>query len=165
MTCQDRQNGFTVAESLFAMAILSVCVLALFPAITAGHVQMHYAMATQQAIRLANELMERILALPYNDAHGVMTPGPEAGETGPSSYDNIDDYHGYSEAPGRLKDMAGSLLPSEYQSFSRSVTVVYGSQNIAAFGGPMPGLTITVTVRSGDGQTWTLQRFVPEPPS
>ena len=160
---QARQRtGFTVAECLVAMGILAMTVLAVLPAISTGQSAMHYAAVAQMAARLAEETMERVLACPYYDSLGVQTPGPESGETGPATFDNMDDWHGYAEVAGGIRDLAGSLLPPEYQFYSRSVTVVYGSQSLPGLGAAMSGLTVTVTVRHKSGPVWTLQRFVPE---
>jgi hypothetical protein len=105
--------------------------------------------------------MQRIVSLPYTDAGGVQTPGPEAGETSPSKYDNMDDYHLYAEAAGQIKNAGGVLMPAEYQVFSRQVTAQYGASTVTGLGGPLAGLSVTVTVTDGKGSTWTLTRFVP----
>ena len=74
----------------------------------------------------------------------------------------MDDFHGYSQAPGEVRDAAGSLHPPLFQLFSRSVTVEYGSETVPGLGDPIPGLTVTVTVQDGKGLTWTSMRFVRE---
>ena len=38
------------------------------------------------------------------------------------TFDNIDDFHGYSESAGSLKDQSGTLLPSAYQKFSQRMS-------------------------------------------
>ena len=81
------------------------------------------------AARLASDLMEQILRLPFHDPAGVASdysPGPDAGETGPANFDNIDDYHGYSEPQGQMKDATGTVFTdSRYANFSRNVICEY----------------------------------------
>ena len=158
-----RETGFTLVESMIATVVLAVIVLSVSVAVTSGQRQMYEAMHAQRAIGLAEELMESILALPYDDPDGDSSPGPEVDETSVSDFDNADDFHGYSEPAGELTDTAGLTYPSEYQLFSREVIAQYDSHVVAGLGAPMPGLTVTVTARDQAGRTWSLTRFIPEP--
>ena len=156
-----RKIAITLAESMIAMTVLLIIVVAVCTAISSGGMQMYESLNAQRAISLAEELAESVLALPYNDPNGPSNPGPEPGETDVSKFDNADDFHGYKESPGQLKDAAGDLYPSEYQVFSREVTAEYTSQTISGLG-TLPGLNVTVTVKDKKGRTWTLRRFMPE---
>jgi len=148
---------------MIATVVLAVIVLSVSVAVTSGQKQMYEAMHAQRAIGLAEELLESILALPYDDPDGDSLPGPEAGETTVSDFDNADDFHGYSEPAGELTDAAGEAFPAEYQLFGREVTAQYGTHHIESMGEPFPGLTVTVTLRDRQGRTWALTRFIPEP--
>lgn len=159
---RTRRSGLTLVEGLVASVVLVSAVAAIAVSITSGHLQLHYAVDCQSAVRLAEDLMERVRALPYDDPDGESDPGPEPGETDPSDFDNADDFHGYSESAGALRDAADNLLPDNYQHFSRSVTAGYGSETVADLGGAIPGLIVTVTVQDHKGQTWTVSRFIPE---
>ena len=159
MNGKTPNDGFTLVECLIAATILTVAVLAVSAAIGSAQAQVHYALKTQQAVRLAEALMGRILALPYNDPDGVSSPGPEAGESSVWKFDNMDDFDGYAESAGQIKDAAGNPFPAEYQIFSRSVTVRYETVSVPGLGN-IPGLRATVTVRDPAGVTWTLSRFV-----
>ena len=81
------------------------------------------------AARLASDLMEQILRLPFHDPNGVVydyNPGPESGETGSANFDNIDDYDGYEEPQGQVKDATGAVFAdSNYKRFSRNVACEY----------------------------------------
>jgi hypothetical protein len=114
-------------------------------------------------MRLAEELMEFALQLGYADPQGGADLGPEAGELGIVNFDNIDDLDGFQQDPGGIEDITGTLHPSEYQVFTRSVSVTYGSETVAELGGAIPGLTVTVTVEDGKGTNCAITRFVPEP--
>jgi len=156
-----QKSGITLAESMIAATVLLIVVLAVCTAINSGGMQMYENVHSQRAISLAEELAESILALPYNDPDGPSSPGPEPGESGVSQFDNADDFHGYYEAPGELRDAAGNVYPSEHQEFRREATAQYTSQTVTGLG-TLPGLNVTVTVRDKEDRTWVLTRFMPE---
>jgi hypothetical protein len=138
-------------------------VIAIFSALNAGQAQSNDSSLAKLAVGLGEEMIERVLALPYADPNGYATPGPDPGETAgvPQTFNNMDDYHGYSEAAGQIKDANGNLMPSNYQGFRRSVTAQYTSQTVAALGGSIAGLQVTVTVQDARGRRWAVSRFVP----
>ncbi|MCC6579851.1 MAG: prepilin-type N-terminal cleavage/methylation domain-containing protein [Phycisphaeraceae bacterium] len=156
-------KGFTLLEVLIASAILAIAVAAITQAVVAGQMQTYDALHDLRANSLAEALMEEVLALPYGDPQGVVTPGPDAGEINRSLYDNADDFHGFTEASGALNDAANSLYPAPYQTFSRGVTCAYGTMTVTGFDTPVTGLTVTVTVTDAAGRQWQLTRFVQEP--
>ena len=116
------------------------------------------------AARLASDLMEKILRLPFHDPNveaSDYSPGPESGD-----YDNIDDYHGYSEPQGQVKDASEELFTDPaYANFSRNVTCEYHAMSPQ----PEPGsldecdfISITVNVSYKGKQMATLVRLVSE---
>jgi len=158
------RRGFTLMEALFATAVLAFVVAALSQAIVVGQMQTYDAMHSGRAVALAEAMMEEILVLPYDDPGGGVTIGPDDGETTRQDFDDIDDYHGFSEAAESLADAEGNLYDQLFQRFNRSVTVTADDVDVASFDAAQPGLTITVTVQEGDdGRQWTVSRFVPEP--
>lgn len=158
-----RDGGFTLPEVLLASAILTFTVAALAQAIVAGQMQTYAALHDARAIALAETLLDEVLALPYDDPDGASTAGPESGEVIRADFDNLDDYHGYTQSANAIVDPAGAAYPDDYQGFTRSVNVTYGTLNITEFGGDQTGLTVTVTVSEPGGRSWTLTRWVPEP--
>ncbi|MCZ6652534.1 MAG: prepilin-type N-terminal cleavage/methylation domain-containing protein [Planctomycetota bacterium] len=158
------RGGFTLVEVLLASAILATTAVAVTNAIMAGQMLTYEALHNHQATALAEALTEEILALPYNDPDGDVIAGPDAGESGRSDFDAADDFHGFSEAAAALADAQGTLLPDAHQLFSRSATAVYESRTVTGFSAAIPGLTIQVTVQDQRGTTWTLTRFITEPP-
>ena len=157
------RRAVTLVEALIAMLILAGAVVAVSQAVLAGQMQSADAVHRRRAVELATTLMEEIVRLPYNDPDGASSPGPEAGESNRSAYDNLDDFHGFTEAAGALKDMKGAAYDSAYQTFSRSVTVVATSVSIAGLGSAQTGVEITVTVTDATGRTWSVEQFIPEP--
>jgi MSHA pilin protein MshD len=156
-------RGFTLLECLVASALLAFTVAALTQAVTAGQWTTLLGLRALRATALAEALMEEVLSKPYNDPNGASTAGPESGETSRSLYDNADDYHGFTETAGNLKDAAGTAYPADYQVFSRSVTAAYGSQTVTGLGSAISGLTISVTVTDGKGGSWSVTRFLSDP--
>jgi hypothetical protein len=133
-----------LVESLIASAVLTLVVLAVLSSIVAGQANASQALHTQRAVRLAEEMIERILAVPYG---------------------NIASFNGYQESPGGIKDIAGSLYPSDYQVFRRQVATQSLSQSVGGLGSPITGTTVTVTVEDAKGLRWVVTRFVPQPVS
>ncbi len=154
--------GLTLIESMLAMGILSLAVLSVTYAVVAGQSHAHAGDNAIRATALAQDLLEEILTLPYHDPDGASAPGPETGETSRLAFDNVDDFHGYIEAPGGITDFTGNLYATDAQVFSRSVSVSSTPQAITAFAATINGITVTVTVADPAGQAWSVIRFVPE---
>lgn len=154
--------GLSLMECMIATAILSVSVVAVTEAIMSGQAQSHHTVRSAQAMALAEALMEEIIALPYADPQDTVALGPDTGETTRPLYDNCDDFHGYTELPGELRDAMGQLLPQQAQAFRRSVTAAYTSITVPQFGTAAVGLNVQVTVSDGK-QSWSINRFIAEP--
>ena len=155
----------TIVEAVMATVILAFAVTAVAAALMAGAQQSYEAVDTRLANESAQALMEEILTLPYEDPQGASAPGPEAGESTRSAYDNVDDYHGFAESVGTLVDATGTAYPAEYAALSRSVTVTVTSLQPAGFGSPISGLTIMVSVQLGPRTLAQVVRFVAAPAS
>lgn len=143
--------------------MLAIAVVAVAASLSAGHMASHELAQGCRAVRLAEELMEYILSLPYYDPDKPYSRGPELGELDVGSYDNIGDFHGHVEAAGDLKDMAGDGYPAEYRDFTRSVTVEPVEETVSGLGAPITGLRVRVEVRSSRGPVWDITRFVAAP--
>jgi Tfp pilus assembly protein PilV len=163
MTRRHRCVGFTLVEALTASVILALCVVAVSVCMRAGHMASQDAGQGQRAVKVAEELAEYILSLPYYDEAGAEAPGPEADEMSLGAFDNADDFDGYCDPEGVLKDLSGSAYPAEYQVFTRSVSAQYGDVSVGGLGGPIHGLTVVVEVRDREGRTWDVTRFIPQP--
>jgi prepilin-type N-terminal cleavage/methylation domain-containing protein len=122
-------RGFTLAEAMMAVAVLGIAAASVLLPFVSGAALRTEGVNRTLAARLASDLMEQILRLPFHDPDGPAYdyhPGPDAGETGPANFDNIDDYHGYKELEGQVKDAAGAVFTdSNYKRFSRNVTCEY----------------------------------------
>jgi prepilin-type N-terminal cleavage/methylation domain-containing protein len=121
-------GGFTLVEAMVAVMVLGIAAASvLFPFISGAALQAEGVNRTLAA-RLASDLMEQILLLPFHDPddEASYNLGPESGETIPTGFDNLDDYDGYSELQGQVKDATGAVFTdSRYANFSRDVTCEY----------------------------------------
>ena len=158
MKTRYSQPAFTLIECLIAITILAGSIMAMTVAVTSAQSQMQQLRHAQQAMMLAEELMERVNAEPYDDPNGITTTGPDGGVI-----NNMDDYDGFTEAAGQLKNPSGTLYPSEFQTFSRTVAAKYGTITLPGFGASNC-LNVTVTVTDAHSAQWKLTACFPEPP-
>ena len=121
-----RRTGFTLAESLLAVTLLAVGVLAITMPFTAGAQNEQDDVRRMLGAALAQEMMEEVLAKPFNDPDGPSAVGPETGESSRAAFDNIDDYHGYNESAGSVTNAYGiALSEMAARDLSRHVSVAY----------------------------------------
>ncbi|MFQ5414623.1 MAG: hypothetical protein ACE5E6_09220 [Phycisphaerae bacterium] len=146
-----------------ASIVLSISAAAVAAALLAGVRQTQEAVRMTRAAELAEALMDEILALPYDDPNGASALGPEAGETARSLYDNVDDYHGFSEAAGAVADATGTTYAAAYAAFDRSVTVSTSSVQPTGFAAAVAGVSVTVTVQEAGRPLAVVTRFVADP--
>jgi len=73
--------------------------------------------------KLASDLMQVIITRPFHDPDGSSYDyniGADAGETTFGDFDNLDDFHDYSELQGQVKDAGGVVFTdSNYTMISR----------------------------------------------
>jgi type II secretory pathway pseudopilin PulG len=120
------RGGFTLAEAMIAVMVLGLAAASVLLPFMSGAAVRSEGINRTLAARLASDLMEQILLLPFHDPGGGVSPGPESGETVPTGFDNIDDYHGYTELQGQIRDATGAVFTdSRYANFSRNVTCEY----------------------------------------
>src|SRR2546421_10312427 len=91
-------RGFTLAEGLLAVVVLSVAVGGIMAPISASYQQTRAVSQTTTAISMAQQLLDEILSKPFVDPTDLSTTlGPEADELNRAAFDNMDDYHGYHD--------------------------------------------------------------------
>ena len=105
---------------------------------------------------LAQELIREILAQGYTDPTdpNATTWGPEGSESNRATFNDLDDYSGWTESP--VKNAAGTALTG-YTGWTRSVVVQLLNKNdysVLSAGSVDQGLrAVTVTVTSPAGKT------------
>lgn len=148
---------------MLAAAILAFAATAAAIPFAAGLQETQDALRLEQAGVLAESLMSEIVAHPFDDpnAAGVYALGPEAGETSRTLFDNIDDYHGYSESSTGAVDHSGSAINlASTNGLWRSVTVAYTTVSGQASGLGNVFALVTVTVNDGSRPIYVLKRLV-----
>jgi prepilin-type N-terminal cleavage/methylation domain-containing protein len=116
-------GGFTLVESMMAVVIVSgvlVAALGTFGAI--GKARKNQVDRTA-ACALANELLAEVMQSRFKDPNNSgnsMGLDSGEGETVRSTFDDVDDYDGYTSTPPKTRD--GTIL-SEYTGWTRSVEV------------------------------------------
>ncbi|UCC96798.1 MAG: prepilin-type N-terminal cleavage/methylation domain-containing protein [Phycisphaerales bacterium] len=122
------RRGFTLVEAMLAVVVLGIAAAGVLLPFVSGAAVRTEGIRRTLAASLASDLMEQIIRLPFHDPDDLTSynQGPEPGETAPATFDNIDDYHGYTEAEGQVKDVAGVVFTDpKYANFSRNVTCEY----------------------------------------
>jgi prepilin-type N-terminal cleavage/methylation domain-containing protein len=163
------RRGFTAIEALIAATILAILTAAVSGALSAGRAQSKLARDTISASFLAQSLMDEIIRLPFEDPLGYTTIGPDPGESSRATFNNIDDYYGYTDGPGNvpdssanlhpIADYAGNAYPDAYQPFTRTVTMTAISNTPPGWNRTVNGLLITVSVSRDGIELVKLQRI------
>ncbi|MHC4507609.1 MAG: type IV pilus modification PilV family protein [Planctomycetota bacterium] len=168
-TCPGQEKrAFTLVEAMLAVVVLGIAAAGVLLPFVSGAAVRAEGVRRTLAAGLASDLMEQIIKLPFHDPDDETSynPGPEPGETGAANFDNIDDYHGYIEAQGQVKDAAGvAFTDPKYANFSRNVTSVYHAMSPQ----PAPGspaecdfISVTVQVNYSGKQMANIVRLVSE---
>ncbi|KAB2311574.1 pilus assembly protein MshD [Betaproteobacteria bacterium SCN2] len=142
-----RQAGISLVELILFIVIVSIGLAGILSVMNLTTRHSADPMVRKQALAAAESLMEEIALKNFSDPDGS-----EAGETRPS-FDDIDDYHGYSS--NGIRDINETPIGAlaDYQ-VSVAVTA-------AALGGIAAGeaLRITVTVSGPGGESITLDGY------
>jgi type II secretory pathway pseudopilin PulG len=159
------RSGFTLMEALLASVILAMAIASIVMPFTAAAQQALENTRQTLAANLAQEMMEEILAQPFHDEDEdyQYLLGPDPGENTRNLFDNIDDYHGYTEAIGAIKDYSGAVLGEATDAgLSREVTVAYVYIAGQSQANPPNFLCVTVKVLHEDRPVAELSRLVYE---
>jgi len=156
---------------MIASVVLAVCVVAMATSLAASSQQSAEARQRILASSLAKQLFEEIAAKPFADpTNGALTLGPEIaqGEVAQdrSTFDNIDDYNGYTDTTTVLTDRTGSAVGTTSASVGggvllrRSVTVTYGQRPTGHTAPPSADFAlVTVNITEGSDVIYTASRL------
>ncbi len=155
------RRGFTLAEALMATVVLGIAASGVLYPFTVGAGLRAEGMRRTLGAKLAGDLMEQILTKPFLDPEGSdYNPGPDSGDT---IFDNIDDYHGYSESQGQVTDASGEVFTDPaYAKFSRRVSCqyVYVPQQPELEENQCNFILVTVSVQWNGKDITTINRLV-----
>ena len=139
VTCKSCR-GFTLAEAMMAVVVLSIAVAGIILPFTAGTTIRAEGMRRTLATSLAADLMEKINNTPYDDI--------------------VSDYN-YTESQGQVKDYNNNIFTSpNYANFSRQVVCEYVRVS-QQFPGTQPCfIRATVIVSYNGNELVTLTRLI-----
>ncbi len=119
-----RRPALTLIEVVAATMIVGLMAVAALNALGAATRSAESTGNRAVALGLADELMAEILARHYRDPDETPVFGPEGGESGGprGAFDDVDDYHGWSEQPPQENDGTAVAKRDDWQ---RQVIVQY----------------------------------------
>jgi prepilin-type N-terminal cleavage/methylation domain-containing protein len=172
MTIDKKMNhnigcrGFTLAEAMMAVVVLSIAAAGVLLPFSSGAVVRAEGMRRTLSAKLASDLIEQIVVKPFRDPDGSTYDynlGPDEGETTFGEFDNLDDFHGYSEPQGQVKDAGGTVFTdSNYSNFSRSVSCEYVYVPQESRTTSPKYILITVRVQYNGKQMASISRLISE---
>jgi prepilin-type N-terminal cleavage/methylation domain-containing protein len=136
------RRGFTLLESLYAAAILSIMSLATIQGVTAGQ---------QQAVAAQNQLL------------AVLVADSTMNELAVTPYGELPLWDADVDAVGALEALDGTAYPATAATLGRGITV---ASDTVAFDDPpvkIQGYTVTVSVFDAKRVLVEVSRFFPEP--
>ena len=162
-------SGFTLAEALIASVVLAIAVVGLAGALSVASSQSHALDADTTALALGRQLMEEVLARPFDPPAAGDHGGWNTGNHDKNSYDDIADYDGYSDVALEPSDGGGATMgamASPGMNFNRSVSFTYRATpgGAAAANGDFGMITVTVTPDAAGAGPVTLHRLVSRVP-
>ena len=141
-SCKN-QKGFSLAEAMMATVVLGIAAAGVLLPFTSGAAVQAEGMRRTLAAKLASDLMEEIIRSPFGDI--------------------VDNYDGYAEAQGQVKDASGVVFTDlNYANFSRDVSCeqVYVPQE--SEDGESKFIRATVRVYYSGGQIAIIRRLISE---
>jgi type II secretory pathway pseudopilin PulG len=123
------RGGFTLAEALLATTVLAIVAATAALPFAAGIQQTQEAAKLEQAAALGQAMMEEVLARSFFEPDDrVAAPGRDPGEESRPLFNNLDDFHGYAESGGVLRDFQNVAVSAPSAAgFWRDVSVQYVS--------------------------------------
>jgi MSHA pilin protein MshD len=155
-----RAAAFTLAEALLASTILAIVGATTTLPFVAGVQRTNEAARLEQAVALGEAMMEEVLARPFFEVgERTASPGPGAGETTRDKYNNLDDFHGFTESGTGLRDYRNvSITDASCSGLWRDVTVQYVTLPNQAASDTNSFVSIRVRVFDGNAPIVTLNR-------
>ena len=115
-----RKRGFSLAETFVSVLLVGVSLAASMQTVGAVLRQRMSTNDDTVAALLAQQLLSEVLSRSYTESDDSPSFGPEVGEECRADFDDVDDYHGWTETPPGDED--GTALDG-LTGWSREVLV------------------------------------------
>ena len=119
-----RRAGLSMLEATAATVIVGLSLIASLRAVRSSITAQRGVAEIEKAAFLATAMMSEIKELSYQNPTQPVLFGPESGEIGRSTFNDVDDYNGWSESPPQNPD--NSILP-DLNGWTRKVAVQWVS--------------------------------------
>jgi MSHA pilin protein MshD len=186
MPSPSRARGLTLIELLLFIVVVGIALTAMLRVFVTATTGSADPLIRRQELAVAESLLREVQLMPFTwcdpDDANVETAtsaaisatgcaslaeaiGPETGETryGPTYFDNVNDYAGFSMSG--IRDIGNTAVPG-LSGYSAAVAVAPASLDTLTAGGE--ALKITVTVTGPDASSVVLQgwrtRYAPQSP-
>jgi MSHA pilin protein MshD len=175
---QHKQLGVTLVELIIAMVIISIAAVALLQTLGSQSVRNVDPMIQSQAQMIARQYLEEVSSksffdgsadprlasnLSRSDINDSVIDQSRSGSPSRIAWDNIYEYHGYSQTG--LRDVSGAAI-AEFSNFSVDVQVdisdsvaINGNANSSAADCPAYFALITVTITDARGYETSLSGY------
>lgn len=123
--CHDARHSaaFSLIEAVMAMLIVSIMFTAALNTLSGARLAQERVAERSRGLQLAQAKLTEIMALPYEEPVQAVMFGPESGEGTPRfPFDDVDDFHNWSESP--VRDRQGQVVPG-LENGRRTVTVTF----------------------------------------
>ena len=149
MNCRAKaRRGLSQVEVVMATLITGVVLVAALKSVGASISGQRRLAGQARGGMLANAMLEEIAAQHYEEPTGAGPLGTDGGEspTNRQTFDDVDDFHGWSASPPELAD---GMVLTELNNWDRTVTVEYVFANdFTTVSGANTGVKrVTVVVR------------------
>lgn len=152
--------GFTIIEAVVSILIVGILLASAMNLVGASRVGQTITGQRQRAHLLASELMEEIMAQPYEESGPLVLNGPEPGEQNGtrSNFDDVDDYDDWCGMPPQDRDGNGIAVVGNW---SRCVKVKWVKpDNLDQLVGTESGVRlVTVEVKDGSRLLASIQSW------
>ena len=115
LNCYRHSRGFTLIELVISLVVVSVALGGVLMAINYTVTHSADPMLQHQAVAIAESYLEEILLKPFAD------PDDDDDESSRSLFDDVDDYHDWSDSGAR--DQTGTVITG-LTNYNVTVTVV-----------------------------------------
>ncbi len=167
-----KQSGLTLIELVITIVVLGIALSALVSALTTGIGRSAQPMWEGKALELSQAYLDEILAKKFDD-QSPLGGGQVLSAVSPCTasnegqarvlFDDVDDYHGVSDAPPVLTDSTVNM--ARYSNYQVDIAVVCAGTELGTANGSLltdnilaKRITVSISVPSGEVRNVTVYK-------